>query len=54
MFEAIYVVVAIITFLAQVRNGFFVALLTAAFWPVVIVGLTVYMLFSTLLILIRK
>jgi len=54
MLEAIYIVVAVITFLAQVRNGFFLALLAAAFWPVVIVGLSVFMLFTTLIMSIKK
>ncbi len=42
MLETIYLVVAVLAFFAQLRNGFFMALLDAVFWPIVIVGLTLF------------
>jgi hypothetical protein len=54
MLEGIYIVVAVIFFFAQLRNGFFMALLTAAFWPIVIVGLSLYTFFLSLYAVIKK
>ncbi len=54
MIEGIYIIMAVILFFAQWRNGFFTALLTAVFWPVVIVGLGTFLFFSTLYYLVKK
>lgn len=54
MLVAIYVVVAIAMFLAQVKNGFFMALATALFWPAVVVGLALFTAFYPIYRLIKK
>lgn len=54
MFEAIYIVIAVLLFLAQLKNGFFTALLTAAFWPIVLAGLTLFGVFSFLYYTLKK
>lgn len=47
MLETIYVVIAVLIFFAQVRNGFFTASLTAVFWPIALAGLTVFTIVTT-------
>jgi hypothetical protein len=54
MLEAIYVVVAILFFLAQLKNGFFTALLTAVCWPIVLVGLPLLIVFRILYESVKK
>ena len=54
MLEGIYIVIAILIFLGQLRNGFFTALLEAAFWPIVIVCTGLYLLFNMLYISVKK
>lgn len=49
MLEGIYIVGAVLLFLAQLRNGFFMALITAVFWPVVLIGLSVFQLMVPLI-----
>ena len=48
MLEAIYIVVAVLGFFAQLKNGFFMALITAALWPIVIGGLAIFIFVSIL------
>ena len=48
MIEFIYITVAVITFFAQLNNGFFTALITAIFWPIMVVGLSVFKFFSSI------
>lgn len=54
MLEGIYIVIAVLLFFAQLRNGFFTALLTAAFWPIVIVGMSLYLVFNMLYLSVKK
>lgn len=54
MLEAIYVVVAVLIFFAQVRNGLITAALTALFWPIVIVALTVFTIVTTAYHVMKK
>ncbi|PFG10685.1 hypothetical protein [Marinobacter sp. LV10MA510-1] len=54
MLEGIYIVIAILLFVAQLQNGFFTALLTAVFWPIVIVGTSVFLLFSMIYHSVKK
>jgi len=44
MLAAIYIIIAILLFFAQIRNGFFTALLTAVFWPIIIIGMPIFIL----------
>jgi hypothetical protein len=44
MLEAIYLIIAVGLFFAQLRNGFFTALITAVFWPIAIVGSSIYLI----------
>ncbi|EPW4741123.1 hypothetical protein ABK995_19245 [Vibrio parahaemolyticus] len=52
--EVVYVVIAVLLFFAQLQNGFITALLTAVFWPIVIVGGAIYLFFSMLYISVKK
>lgn len=54
MLEGIYIVIAVLLFFAQIKNGFFTALLTAVFWPIVIVGLSLYTFVSIIYSLAKK
>lgn len=54
MLEATYIVIAVLLFLAQLKNGFFIALVTAVFWPIVIVGLTLFTMFSAIYYSVKK
>ncbi len=54
MLEAIYVIIAVLLFIAQLRNGFFTALLTAVSWPIVLPGLALFMFFSTIYYSVKK
>ena len=54
MLVGIYIVMAILLFFAQIKNGFITALLTAVFWPVVIVGGSLFLFFTTLYHLVKK
>jgi hypothetical protein len=54
MLLTIYIVVAVLLFLAQLNNGFFTALLTAIFWPIVLTGLTLFTFFGALYHVIKK
>lgn len=45
MLVAIYIVVAVLMFFAQLRNGFFMALMTAVFWPIIFPLMSVYIVF---------
>jgi len=54
MLEGIYIVIAVLLFFAQIKNGFFTALLTAVFWPIVIVGLSLYISVSIIYSLAKK
>ncbi|EKA3900159.1 hypothetical protein EFU53_000982 [Vibrio cholerae] len=54
MLEGIYIVIAILLFFAQLQNGFFTALLTAVFWPIVIVGLSLFQFFLALYYAVKK
>tara|TARA_R110001592_G_scaffold363231_2_gene681932 strand:+ start:257 stop:439 length:183 start_codon:yes stop_codon:yes gene_type:complete len=54
MLEGIYIVIAVLVFFAQFNNGFFTALLTAAFWPIVIVGLSIFLFFSMIYHSVKK
>ena len=54
MLEGIYIVIAIFLFFAQLKNGFFSALLTAIFWPIVIVGLAIFTFFSMMYLWVKK
>lgn len=40
MLEGIYIVVAILMFFGQLKNGLFTALWTAVFWPIWVLGLS--------------
>ena len=40
MLEGIYIVLAILMFFGQLRNGLFTALWTAAFWPIWVLWLS--------------
>lgn len=54
MIEAAYIVIALLLFFAQLQNGFFTALLTAIFWPIVLVGMTLFGVFSALYYSVKK
>jgi hypothetical protein len=54
MLEGIYIVIAILLFFAQLQNGFFTALLTAVFWPIVIVGGSIFLFFSMIYHSVKK
>lgn len=54
MLEAVYIVMAVLFFCAQLQNGFFTALLTAVFWPFVLIGMTLFVVFSALYSLVKK
>lgn len=54
MLEGIYIVIAVLLFFAQLQNGFFTALLTAVFWPIVIVGMGLYLFFNMLYLSVKK
>ena len=54
MIEAIYIIMAVILFFAQLQNGFFTALLTAVFWPIVLVGLSLFQFFLILYHVVKK
>ncbi|MBV1950972.1 MAG: hypothetical protein KUG64_02075 [Cycloclasticus sp.] len=54
MLEGIYIVIAVLLFFAQLQNGFFTALLTAVFWPVVIVGGSIFLFFSMIYHSVKK
>lgn len=54
MLETIYVVIAILFFFAQVRNGFFTAALTAIFWPIVLAGLTIFGIVTSVYYAVKK
>jgi len=54
MIEGIYIIMAVILFFAQLQNGFFTALITAAFWPIWIVGLSLFQFFLTLYHVVKK
>lgn len=45
MLLGIYIVLAVLLFMAQVQNGFLTALLAAVFWPVVLIGLSLFQIF---------
>ena len=54
MLEAIFLIIAVILFFAQLKNGFFTALLTAVFWPIVILGMGLFGLFLSLYHSVKK
>jgi len=54
MLEAIYIIIMVLLFFAQLQNGFFTALLTAVFWPIVLVGLTLFSFFGVLYYSVKK
>jgi hypothetical protein len=54
MLEAIYIIIAVLIFFAQLQNGFFTALLTAIFWPFVLVGVSLFSFFSVLYYSVKK
>lgn len=54
MLVGIYIVIAFILFSAQLQNGFFTALLSAIFWPIVLVGLSIYVCFNFLYHSVKK
>ena len=54
MIEAAYIVIALLLFFAQLQNGFFTALLTAIFWPIVLVGMMLFGVFSALYYSVKK
>ena len=54
MLEVIYVIGAVLLFFAQLKNGFFTALLTAAFWPIALIGLTLFTFFGALYSSLKK
>lgn len=54
MLEGIYIVIAILLFFAQLQNGFITALLTAVFWPIVIVGGLIFLFFSMIYHSVKK
>jgi hypothetical protein len=54
MLETIYIVVAVLGFFAQLRNGFFNALITAALWPIVIGGMGIFIFLYGLYTLVKR
>ena len=48
MIEFIYIIGAVITFFAQLKNGFLTALITAILWPIMIVGLSLFTFFGSI------
>lgn len=54
MLEGIYIVIAVLLFFAQLQNGFFTALLTAIFWPIVIVGGSIFLFFGIIYHSVKK
>ena len=48
MIEFIYITIAVITFFAQLKNGFLTALITAILWPIMIVGLSLFTFFGSI------
>jgi len=54
MLASIYIIIAVIFFFAQRKNGLFTALLTATFWPIVLASLTLFGFFSVLYHSVKK
>jgi len=54
MLELIYIIIALFLFFAQLQNGFFTALLTAIFWPIVIIVVPVFILFSMIYNMVKR
>ncbi|MCX9575701.1 MULTISPECIES: hypothetical protein [Vibrio] len=54
MLEGVYIVIATLLFFSQLQNGFFIALLTAIFWPIVIIGGALYIFFSMIYHSVKK
>ena len=54
MLEGAYIFVAFLIFFAQLQNGFFTALLTAVFWPIAIVGVSIFLFFSIIYHSVKK
>ncbi len=54
MLEGIYIVIAVLLFFAQLQNGFFTALLTAVFWPIVIAGSAIFIFFTMIYHVVKK
>ena len=50
----VYIIFAFVLFKAQLQNGFTTAVLTAVFWPIVIVGLALMMFFQTLYAIVKE
>jgi len=54
MLGVLYIIIAAVLFFAQLQNGFFVALLIAVFWPIVIAGSSVYLFFNIIYHLVKR
>lgn len=54
MLEFIYISVAVLMFFGQMKNGFFTAILTALFWPIVVVGMSLFTFFSAIYYSVKK
>ncbi|EPP5340485.1 hypothetical protein ACUSRM_004654 [Vibrio alginolyticus] len=54
MLESFYIIIAILLFFAQIQNGFITALLTAVFWPIVIVGTSMFIFFNMIYQSVKK